>query len=251
MASLVEQAGGRVIKTIGDELMCSFASPVNAADVSRKIQENITQPLPDVAGGLSLRIGFHHGEVLSRESHGVDDVFGDAVNVAARLAETAKAGQVLASAESIGSAPHRSLGELSLKGRQRAVDTVELLWQNDTDSLTAVALPISDADIKAAMRLTLKFDETVLRLTGDSFSTTVGRDENNDVTIDAPLVSRHHATIEARAGYFALIDRSTNGTLIDIAGETLRLHRAELRLRQAGRIHLGGAQTPAIEFSTE
>ena len=138
VARIVEQRGGTVIKSLGDELMCTFASPVPAAEAAVEMQRAVPRPLNEVVGGLQLRIGFHHGEVL--QEHG--DVFGDAVNVAARLAGLAKAAQVLASsaaAAAAGPIASRGLGEMSLKGRQQPVAVSEVLWQADQSELTAVA----------------------------------------------------------------------------------------------------------------
>src|SRR5919198_35695 len=86
-----EASGGRVVKTIGDEVMGLFPGPNAAAEIQAKIET-----LPEVAGTkLGVRIGFHHGPVLQRD----DDVFGDTVNLAARLVAQAKKGEIITTAE--------------------------------------------------------------------------------------------------------------------------------------------------------
>src|SRR5256714_15263333 len=89
MRKAAESTGGRVVKTIGDEIMALFPSPDAAAGAASEMHATIEQ-LPEVGGArLGVRVGFHSGPVIQRE----DDVFGDTVNMAARLVEQAGEGQ--------------------------------------------------------------------------------------------------------------------------------------------------------------
>lgn len=81
---IVRSRGGRVVKRLGDGLMLSFPSP--EAGVLAALELVPTSPEP-----LRLRAGVHHGEVVVMR----DDVIGHVVNVAARVAESAKGGQVV------------------------------------------------------------------------------------------------------------------------------------------------------------
>src|SRR5438132_753259 len=86
MRKAAESTGGRVVKTIGDEIMALFPSPDAAAGAASEMHATIEQ-LPEVGGAkLGVRVGFHSGPVIQRE----DDVFGDTVNMAARLGEQAE-----------------------------------------------------------------------------------------------------------------------------------------------------------------
>src|SRR5216117_1589243 len=79
MRKAAESTGGRVVKTIGDEIMALFPSPDAAAGAASEMHATIEQ-LPEVGGAkLGVRVGFHSGPVIQRE----DDVFGDTVNMAA------------------------------------------------------------------------------------------------------------------------------------------------------------------------
>ena len=90
---LVHEFDGRESGSVGDSLMAEFQSAVNAVSCGLAIQERIAgenAPLP-AARRMMLRIGVNLGDVI--EEHG--SVFGDAVNVAARLQALAKPGGVL------------------------------------------------------------------------------------------------------------------------------------------------------------
>ena len=92
-----ESFGGRVVKTIGDEVMVLFPSPDAAAGASADMQHAI-DALPSVDGTkLGVRIGFQYGPVMQRD----DDVFGDTVNLAARLVGQAGKGQIITSLETM------------------------------------------------------------------------------------------------------------------------------------------------------
>jgi class 3 adenylate cyclase len=83
---VVRSRGGRLVKRLGDGLLLTF--PAAEAAVLACLE------LVDVSGPLRLRAGIHLGDVVVRR----DDVVGHVVNVAARVTESAKGGQVLVSA---------------------------------------------------------------------------------------------------------------------------------------------------------
>jgi class 3 adenylate cyclase len=131
-----EAAGGRVVKTIGDEVMALFALPDAAATAAAEIQGRI-EGLPEVAGTkLGVRIGFHAGPVLQQD----DDVFGDTVNMAARLVAQAKKGEIITSAETasmLGPVYRnmvRDLYTITVKGKTEEVGLAELVWRRDADA---------------------------------------------------------------------------------------------------------------------
>lgn len=85
---VVRSRGGRVVKRIGDGLLLTFLEPEAAVLACLELLDH--QPAP-----LRMRAGIHAGDVLLTH----DDVIGHTVNVAARVTESAKGGQVLASAD--------------------------------------------------------------------------------------------------------------------------------------------------------
>ena len=96
---------GTIVKTIGDEVMCTFSSAREAAeaavDMQRSIKEATATPEMGIKS-LAVRVGFHSGPVISH----AEDVFGDTVNVAARVVAHAKPGQILVAKQTVSAAAH-------------------------------------------------------------------------------------------------------------------------------------------------
>lgn len=91
----IAQHHGRIVKTTGDGFLAEFASPIAAAHAALAIQDGLRSRNADVpeTGRQWLRIGLTLGDVKVRDG----DIFGDAVNVAARLQALAEPGSVYAS----------------------------------------------------------------------------------------------------------------------------------------------------------
>ena len=85
---LVASHGGRVVKRLGDGWIVEFASIADAVGCSIEVQEGLV-----VQDSVKLRIGIHIGDVTFEE----EDVFGEGVNVAARLEGLAQPGEILIS----------------------------------------------------------------------------------------------------------------------------------------------------------
>ncbi|MBR0801867.1 adenylate cyclase [Bradyrhizobium jicamae] len=81
---------GRLIKTTGDGILAEFASPVSAVRCAAEIQKQLLS----AAGPIQLRIGINLGDVIV-DAQG--DVFGDGINIAARLESIADPGGILVS----------------------------------------------------------------------------------------------------------------------------------------------------------
>ncbi len=230
--------GGRLVKTIGDEAMLAFGHADHAAESAAEIQRRMTEWSPAENVRLAFRMGFHFGAAIDVSG----DVFGDSVNVAARMVGLAKRGQVILSsptAELLSPALRgrvRELDVLTVKGKERDIGICELLWQDSSAELTAMA-PRAEA---RAARLELRHGSHVHELNANSPSLTLGRDAGNDVVVADPLASRLHARIERRRDKFVLIDQSSNGTFVTIEGEPeIQLRREEMILRRRGHISFG------------
>src|SRR5215212_1673749 len=81
---------GRLVKTTGDGFLAEFASPVEAVRCALSIQDSIAER-GEANEGLKLRIGINLGDIIIEDD---GDVFGDGVNVAARLEQMADPGGI-------------------------------------------------------------------------------------------------------------------------------------------------------------
>ena len=229
--------GGRLLRTIGDEVMLVFSTALQAAEAAVAIQERMTE-LANVMGlRLAFHIGFHFGAAIERDG----DVFGDSVNTAARLVALAKAGQILTSSDTAAALPAyarsqlRALNAITVKGKQHDLDVVELVWQATAD-LTMVGRP----PILQAIEVEVRHGDSTMMLNAGTKAITLGRDEQNDIVIRDQRASRLHARIERRHDKFALVDSSVNGTYVTFEGEReFLLHRQESLLKGRGRISFG------------
>ena len=253
LGEAVAACDSRVIKTIGSRLMVLAPSGDAAARAAVAMQVAAGEFPVTAASRLELGVGFHYGPVI----HEQEDIFGDTVNLAARLVEQAAKGQVLFAAETADalSAPYRRLMRrlysIPVKGRTEQVALCELVWRTD---LAATFLPPDGATKPPAARLTLKYRGTRLVLHNGFETLTIGREGGCGLVIGDAQASRHHCTIQRRNDHFVLADRSTNGTYVTVEGEDeMRLAHDELTLRRRGWISCGGPRGEAetLEFVCE
>ncbi len=242
LAEVAQRHGGTLVKTIGDEVMCTFPGALQGLLASTDMQRKVKSEPAFVAENLGIRVGLHHGDALLEDG----DIFGDAVNVAARMAALAKRDQIVATAgtalgiTSAGALQVRSLGTARVAGKQLPIEIVDVLWQEDVSHVTTVQRIVQFANQPVErMKLALRHRgrEFTIDETADPF--TLGREPGHSLTVDADWVSRDHAMIEWKRGHFVLTDRSTNGTWVRIGSEELMLHRDALHLRRSGTISLG------------
>lgn len=117
IAPTVNRHGGRTFKTTGDGFLTMFPSVNEAVDAAIAIQQGFDK------GPFQLRIGINLGDVI--EDNG--DVYGDGVNVAARLEAMTEPGHIFVSGAVV-MAAERNRGDLFAKvGRRRAKNIPELL----------------------------------------------------------------------------------------------------------------------------
>ncbi|NKB50760.1 MAG: hypothetical protein GKR97_00810 [Rhizobiaceae bacterium] len=130
---LIATHSGRLIKSMGDGLLLEFPSVQSAVRCSQEIQKavEVSARDSDPNAAIRLRIGVHLGDVI------VDggDIFGDCVNIAARLQEVAKPGGIAISNHAFEHLDGRSgaqflnLGRQSLKNIRNQIDV--WLWAHD------------------------------------------------------------------------------------------------------------------------
>ena len=247
---------GRTIKTIGDELMAVFPDADMAWFAASEMQWKVADmpPIEDVR--ISLRIGFHFGEAMERGG----DVFGDSVNVAARIAELAKGEQIITSAQTLAeispelAAGARHLWPIQVKGRAEPVDLFEIMWDANNDATITMSAQFMPPKVPVRLRLLHCGREVCVDAERPVIS--IGRDGVNELVVDERKASRVHARIEWRRDKFVLTDVSTNGTYViaEDAPEAC-LRREEYILDGSGTISLGRSHhvgpRNCVEFYSE
>ena len=239
MRAVVAQYGGRVIKTIGDEVMCVLPHADTGLLAATDMQTKV-MALPVVSNvKRAIRVGFHFGPVI--EEH--NDVFGDTVNLAARMAGLAKGQQIITTLATVQQmAPMlrsstRRIAALAVKGKGDDVEVCEVIWQAGEELTMATPSMVSAARI---VDLALSYAGTPMGLTQANGAIVVGRDASCQLVVPDRMASRQHARVERRRDKFILIDQSTNGTFVEFDGEAeMVLRREEVMLRGKGRIALG------------
>ena len=127
---VVERFHGRIVKTVGDGVLVEFASAVEAVRSAVELQRgmferNVSTP---AERRQAFRIGLHLGDIIVSD----EDVFGDTVNLAARLQGLAEPGSIVLSASVYEQVrdklalPFRSQGARTLKNIDRPIRTYSL-----------------------------------------------------------------------------------------------------------------------------
>jgi len=232
--------GGRLVKTIGDEAMVVFPSADQAVNAAAEIQLRMNNFADESSVRIAFRIGVHCGAAIEAPD---GDVFGDSVNVAARMVGLAKSGQVILTASTAeGLSPTlrgkvREVDVMTVKGKDKDIAVMELLWLDSAELTTLTTRP----KLRVS-RLQLLHGTREIDLGPGATSLTIGRDAQNDVVIADRLASRQHARIERRRDKFVVVDQSSTGTFVTIEGEPeVQLRREEMMLRESGHISFGHA----------
>jgi adenylate cyclase len=258
---------GRVVKTLGDELMVAFDSTEEALHAAVEMQQRI-ESLPPVSGvSLAIRIGFHYGPAPEEDN----DTFVNTVNLAERVVMLAKPGQVLATSEAVAVLPP-ALQQLtkeidvSAASKDEAIRVFEVRWEPGSEDhrarIQAGTAASADASVPTPappsvgptkVKLRLRYGDHKLILGPERPTATLGRDAKSDIVVMDVRASRNHGRIERRFDRFVLVDQSTNGTYVTVRGEAeFLLKQEETVLRGRGRIsfgHTGGVESgDQVEF---
>ncbi len=226
--------GGTVIKTIGDEIMATFPEADQAFIAGVKMQEQQSDQ------DLAISLGFHIGPVVRQGG----DVFGDAVNVASRIAAMAHAGEILMTEDAVRrlSPPFRKqtrlLDKATVKGKREPISIYGGIWIDASDLTAIGSLPVQSAAPANPLILTGGGRDYVVSQRVSRF--VLGRNEDSDLVVADAQVSRQHAVIEAKRDNFFLHDTSTNGTYVVAQGtEPVFLKRETIQLVGSGVLSLG------------
>jgi len=242
LAAVVEELHGRVVKTIGDEVMCWFPCTDDAVVAAVQLHARLREKTQAgfLHNSLSIRVGFHAGPVVEEDG----DVFGDAVNLAARMASLSKAHQSLTTRQTIdrvGPALRplaRFVDQSMVKGQSNQMDLYEIVW--DLEEATMATDRPRPAGADAEVCLEVHYGDSSWPVDREHPVLTFGRSAQCDVVIEDTRISRLHARFEYNRDRIVLRDVSTNGTYVKLEdGQSALVRRDELLVDGNGLLCLG------------
>ncbi len=246
MREHVSQAGGSVLRTVGDSVLAEFVACEQALAACHAMH------LQNQASNLQIRAGFHWGEVI----HDSGDVYGDAVNLAARVCDFAKPGETIVTSEVEALLPEALQKRLTLldvasfKGFSKSTPVFRVQHASDSTEQTSVnryERLASDIRRSQACQLLLRSGTQTKKLIEHDDQVLIGRAAESDLIVSNKMVSKLHARVECRRGRFVFIDQSTNGSFIAKHDEPyVFVHRDSITLDSRGQISLG---IPPFEHS--
>lgn len=238
MRNAVEAAGGELLRTVGDAVLAKFADCDAACAASVAIQE-VHRNSP-----LSVRVGFHWGLAIADRG----DVYGNAVNIAARVSGLANTNEIMTTQEVVDRltatpcGPAQLLDVLPLRGVEVPLSIYRIPWEvQNLDTMTQVVLG-PEVQGRRAVKLELELsnaDKTVT-LQSNGQKCTIGRSDDSTLQAMHTAASRVHATIECKQGKYVLEDLSTNGTYVIKNGQPyVFVHRDSVTIDGAGILATG------------
>jgi adenylate cyclase len=225
---------GRIVKTTGDGMLVEFASAVDAARCGVEIQREMAQQNAEVPSELRIefRIGIHVGDIIIDDN----DIFGDGVNIAARLEGIAEPGGVCISDDA-----HRQIrGKIDVVfdciGEQTLKNIAEPMraWQIRLAGETAPAIRSNPSPIQV-QALALPDKPSIVVLPFDNMSAEPGQDYLADGIVEAitaALSCIRSFFVIARSSAFTYKGRTTNAR--DIGKELGVAYLLEGSVQKAG-----------------
>jgi len=236
---IVARHAGAVVKTLGDGFICVFEDPDDAFRTAVDIQISVCAAAQETARPLQLKIGFTWGPVILAGN----EVYGDAMNVCARLVTLANPEQILTSATTVEALSPglrtrcRALFPTRIKGKADEVAVSEVFWRNDP-AITEANLVRAEFARAVQTSLKLIYRGNLFVVNRSQPMLQMGRDQSNEIVIVSLFASRVHARVHTREGHFVLTDLSSNGTFL-MADEGSGAHLSEIHLRRAEAILSG------------
>ncbi|MGV6848628.1 MAG: adenylate/guanylate cyclase domain-containing protein [Marinibacterium sp.] len=249
MRAIVEALGGTCVKSQGDDVLSYFDHPERAFQAAWNL---INEPWPD---GLSVHAGMYMGQFLNHEN----DIYGDTVNTAARLAAMAKGGEVLLGDDSFDMLTDATrarllpIGKIQLKGKAEPTRVYSGSVM-DFNQQTVVTQRMDTDDRARAETAEFRFGGRVWQIS-EGETLTIGRAPECDIVIAEAWVSRKHAQISLRRWQLEYTDHSSSGSVLELSnGKLITVHRRATLLSGHGVIYAGTRADPdsqsAVRFVT-
>ncbi len=247
LTEVTEEYEGKKIKTIGDEIMCSFNRPDKAAQASAQMHQVMRDASKEgrfQSGELHIKIGWHYGTGVYRK----EDIIGEAPTLAQQVICMAKRDETLTTQKSIDELPPvikctaNFIDRIEAEDGSGNIDVYALLWDEDDNEATMIATNthiVTGELVHSA--LILRYKDQQFEMNPHNTHCHIGSGEDNELVVYGDFTSRHHGEIYYRHGRFHLSDMSTNGTGVIHEGDNFaRLHREEKILSGTGTICFGG-----------
>lgn len=240
---LTSKHKGRVVKTIGDEVMVSFLSGQNSIETAVAIQESFTESYTQHR--LMVSIGIAYGDVLLENG----DLFGETVNDAAYLTKLAKGSQILFSEAMLAEltvgqkSKAREFDWVKMKGAKESSPIFRYYWQDETDLHNETQFLSTGVVLEEVTKqiLTLEYSNQEVVIVPKMTPYMIGRNLSTcQLVLDDTQISREHCNISYNRGKFVLIDHSTNGCYLKPEnGLEFYLRREEFPLLENSQLSLG------------
>lgn len=243
IVQVVDEEGGTVLRSKGDDVLCTFPSADSAVQAASRMME------AQAGSPLEIHIGINYGPVVQDRG----GIFGDVVNIAGRMQSMAKPGEIITTESVYQELSEdlrrqiRLLDSLTVKGKSEPMN-VYAVFKDDTQVTYYVGEDgrhtVHPKDLHQAtgpkMQVTLHHgDRTIVRRDGGP-GFHIGRAGSCDLIIDEPCVSRDHALLTVRRGKALLTDMSSTGTwIVQGEGEPVLLRRDVIQLATDGIFSLG------------
>ncbi len=261
---LVEAFRGRIVKTIGDAIMAVYDDAADAVASAVAMQQTLAA---DARGGreaIHIRIGLHVGQVLKDK----DDVFGDTVNVAARVNSACAPDEVLVTDAVVAALPEghpfvaAPRAPIAAKGKAAPVPAFAIIWNDDV-----AGEEVARAGAERLFMLSVERGPTGLRVSaidGDVGKGTVNRHVDLDTPVarlealaeavrvlchdGGQLAYRDDVAARGRELAAAVLSTSLQDRLRDTSARALRLHVDDATVRVPFEVAMvpgpGGSEQP-------
>ncbi|WP_415921605.1 adenylate/guanylate cyclase domain-containing protein [Tateyamaria sp. SN6-1] len=255
MQQIATARGGDFVRSKGDDVLCLFEDADQAMIAAKEILDL------GATGAVSVHAGLHWGTVLYRGN----ELFGNAINVCARLSSQAKENEVLISKTLVQHVTAqqnfdlRSMGEITLRGTDVPTEIFALLAETEEeDGVTKMIAQPTMFNMAQATKVA----NTALQLSYEGWTQTVpeggevkiGRSPQCDLVMPQAWVSRVHGAVSVRGGIVEFKDSSSAGSTVSIGDHPeFYIRRQTIALTGSGVIELGSLATgdtlPRIVYS--
>ncbi len=258
---VVVQAGGRVIKTLGDGVFAIFNSSALAISAMTMLMRRHYGQWDELPASqkFDVRVGMSTGEVVLMEG----DCYGDSVNMAARLCEKASHREIWTSVSTMQSGARSDttfvpMGWMDVRGKAEQQMLYQVQWMEPESQELVTAydslLPmVPETAVPVRLRLAAGGEDKVFDT--HDMPIYVGRSSDSEWVVLDRRVSRQHGRIDWRGGNLIYTDLSRYGTWISFGGSLpTTVRRESVQLHGAGVMYFGlspddDASAPSTAFS--